>query len=737
MLHSQMQRQVHLPETDRPRVPLLVDEAHYVAGAENVVDQIATHRRGRPGDQLWPAVLRPARLWLPTRGEDPQGRAQPAAEPLPVPDGRRAGRRRGHQDRDGRLLDDDPRRPGLPRPAAGHARASAQLPQPLLPGLVDRRWARASRASWARPTPSRRTPTRGPSITSPIWPRASPPTPTISSPRSTAQPCARPGIATIATRRQARTERVTRAAVVSRAGARRRRASGQPHLDRRSDRQTGGARQRPRPTHRRQPTTRQSSHRGLPSRARASTRYRSTTRRPPPRRTSPTAPCAGSWDAKHPRAPRRARDDAAAPDSLRELAFLDRVNEIGPPQQLDGAAKLPRMFDEDYAILALLDRAGLAPRSLIGRAVLPGRGANAVISRLTKLYRHGLIAQHTIGIREHSRTDGRPPLLYSITRRGLEVAQARNPAPAISPKREWRPIEQRRAARLPHDLHALGWAIELHRTVGPLATDRWRTPRYATGRYPVPQVGSGQRRHPITLNEISVPDGQAIIDVELKTFSEVKPDLSLELRIDSLKLTFDLLVELDLTARPSYNRDKLLAYDAFLCGWSLAHPRFRTQGTRPAVVFVCPDRPRRAGVRSRGRRSSDRPHRRHGHPGRTLVLRRPRPPVLRRRVRHPPRRPFRTCPPTAPAQPPGTTCRSARPRANGGRAPARPGRRGSTQRRSDALSGHHLGPRPLLPRVRRGRAPLTDGSGHPILAFCKIAGSSAGRPFRSGIDRPR
>ena len=56
-----------------------------------------------------------------------------------------------------------------------------------------------------------------------------------------------------------------------------------------------------------------------------------------------------------------------------------------------------------------------------------------------------------------------------------------------------------------------------------------------------------------------------------------------------MKLTFDLLVELDLTARPSYNREKFLAYDAFLCGWSLAHPRFRAQGTRPAVVFVCPN----------------------------------------------------------------------------------------------------------------------------------------------------
>ena len=46
MLNAQLQRQVHLPERDRPRVPLLVDEAHYVLGAESVVDQIATHRAG-------------------------------------------------------------------------------------------------------------------------------------------------------------------------------------------------------------------------------------------------------------------------------------------------------------------------------------------------------------------------------------------------------------------------------------------------------------------------------------------------------------------------------------------------------------------------------------------------------------------------------------------------------------------------------------------------------------------
>ena len=308
---------------------------------------------------------------------------------------------------------------------------------------------------------------------------------------------------------------------------------------------------------------------------------------PPPPPKLDTSPVRRIVGHPAPNPSRRDRD-AEVSESLRELAFLDRINEIGPADQLEGAASLPRLYDQDYAILALLDRAGLAPRSLIGRAVLPTRGATTVAHRVTKLYRHGLVAQHVTGLREHGRGDGKAPLLCSLTRRGLQVAQERTPAPAISARREWRPIEQHNAGRLAHDLHALSWGIELHHRVGDTATDHWRTPRYATGRFPVPQVGSGRDRHPITVNELPVPAGQAIIDLELKQFTEVKPDLSLELRLPHQRLSFDLLVELDLTARASYNHDKFLAYDAFLCGWSLAHRRFQTQGTRPAVIFVAP-----------------------------------------------------------------------------------------------------------------------------------------------------
>src|SRR5262249_504517 len=143
-------------------------------------------------------------------------------------------------------------------------------------------------------------------------------------------------------------------------------------------------------------------------------------------------------------------------------------------------------------------------------------------------------------LRGHSSKDGKPPLLHSLTRRGLEVAQQRQPAPAISPRRGWKPIEQPHAGRLAHDLHALGWAIEFHPTPADAAPAPSRTPRSAPGRSPAPPVGNGHPRPPTPLNEIPAPDGPAIIDLEPKTFTEIKPDLSLELRIEPHKLTFGL-----------------------------------------------------------------------------------------------------------------------------------------------------------------------------------------------------
>ena len=548
MLHAQLQRQVHLPEVERPRVPLLVDEAHYIAGGENVVDQIATHRAAglEPAfglqyfAQLGSAsehqqkILKGVLNLLQSRFLFRMGDAQDAEQATRIAMAVYSTMIRDDPDSRARLRVTPEQALNFPNYyclaswIANGTRAPSFMGQTYRLPDVGEEWADhhlGAQDERVGPYPEQLASTLAtPAAASDKELATSPASALASATSEIAEWPAEP--------ERQRTASPAR----------------QPKHEVKVDYE--------------------------PPQAKAA-----------PLGQSPVRQVVGLRIAESDRRP-----EATPPaDTLRELAFLDRINEIGPADQCDDEARLPRLYDEDYTILALLDRVGFAPVNLIARAALPGRAPRAVFDRLVKLYRHGLIARHTTGLHGHSSNDGRPPLLHSLTRRGLQVAQEHEPAPAISPKRDWKPIEQPHAGRLAHDLHALAWAIEFHRAVGDLATDRWRTPRYATGRYPVPQVGQAQRRHSIALNEIPVPDGQAIIDLELKTFAEIKPDLSLELRIEPLKLTFDLLVEIDLTARSSYNRDKFLAYDAFLCGWSLAHPRYGAQGTRPAVVFVSPD----------------------------------------------------------------------------------------------------------------------------------------------------
>jgi hypothetical protein len=543
MLHAQLQRQVHLPEPERPRVPLLVDEAHYVAGGENVVDQIATHRAAglEPAfglqyfAQLGSAsehqqkIVKGVLNLLQSRFLFRMGDAQDAEQATRIAMAVFSTMIRDDPDSRARLRVTPEQALNFPNYyclaswIANGTRAPSFMGKTYpLPNVGDE-WAEhhlVSQAERVGPYPEQLESTLD--TRAPAAERASPDHRTEEPPAVEA-----------------------------------------PREDDRQSRRTDSVKS--------------------PAKREVNVDYEAP---PPAAAADVTESTIRSIVGRRVPTPATLTEDRPVPETLREVVFLERINEIRPAEQLDGVASLPRLYDEDYAVLSLLDRVGLVPASLIGRAVLPGRAPRTVHDRLVKLYRHGLVARHSTGLRRQTSADGKPPLLYSLTRRGMQVAQERAPGPAISPKREWHPIEQPNAARLAHDLHALAWATAFHRAAGDLATDRWRTPRYATGRYPVPHAGTGQHRHPITLNEIPVPEKQAIIDVELKIFAEIKPDLSLELRIDATRLTADMLVELDLTDRPSYNRDKLRAYDAFLCGWSLAHPRYRAQGTRPAVVFV-------------------------------------------------------------------------------------------------------------------------------------------------------
>ena len=569
MLHTQLQRQVHRPEAERPRVPLIVDEAHYVAGAENVVDQIATHRAAGletafglqyfaqlgSGSEHEEKIRKGVLNLLQSRFLFRVGDARDAEEATRIAMSVYA-----------TMIRDDPDSRARLRVTPEQA---LQLPQLPLPGLLDRRRQPHPQLHGPDLPVARRSATSGNATTSTRWPNASARTPTSSPRRSTAP--RRPRDADDAPRPPTARRRPTRPTAAE--AARPRDAEARRRRQRRADAAA------------RSPRAAQPRRRGDRT---ASVRFTSTSSRPRRRRTCAARARAGSSAARSPT--RRPRPPTSpAPDSLRELAFLDRINEICEAQH-EAARRAPP---------APLRRRLRDPRAARPRRPRPARADRPRRPARPRAQRRRRAPDQALPRRPDRPPHRRPAPTRAQRRQAAAAVLAHPPRPrgrpgppprpAISPRREWRALEQHRAARLGHDLHALGWAIALHRTVGAIATDNWRTPRYATGRYPVPQLGSGQRRHPITLNEIPVPDGQAIIDVAQKPFTEIKPDLSLELRVDALKLTFDLLVELDLTGRPSYNREKFLAYDAFLTGWCLAHPRYRAQGTRPIVVFVCRD----------------------------------------------------------------------------------------------------------------------------------------------------
>ncbi len=274
-----------------------------------------------------------------------------------------------------------------------------------------------------------------------------------------------------------------------------------------------------------------------------------------------------------------------ASEGLRELAALvDPLLGIRQAEQSDPPDKLPRLYKEDFAILALLDRGGLVLPGLIRRAVVPSTAERTMRTRMNKLVRNGLVARWPIVLRDPPR--GTMPPLYSITRYGLQVAQARQPA-AIPPSREFREQEAEKDGHVRHDLHTISWVTELRRLLGPQATEKWRTPRWPAGALPVPQTGAGRSRRPITLKDVKHPKHIGIFDLDGDDVARLEPDAICEIHLLEDGLTFDLIIELDLTERVSYNVPKFKRYDTFLSGWWGELRRYQQIGTRPIVVFVC------------------------------------------------------------------------------------------------------------------------------------------------------
>ena len=404
---------------------------------------------------------------------------------------------------------------------------------------------------------------------------------------------------------------------------------------------------------------------------------------------------------------------------MRELAaYVDPLLGIKDAEQRDPTERLPRLYKEDYAILAVLDRVGLVLPGMLRRAVMPGAAERTMRGRLNdKLLRHGLVARWPIVLRDAPR--GAVPYVYSLTRYGLQVAQARQPA-AVPPSREFREQEAEKDGHVRHDLHMLSWVIELRRLLGAQATEKWRTPRWPAGTCPVPQTGSGRSRRQITLKDVKHAKHIGIFDVDSADVARLEPDATCEIHLAEDGLTFDLIVELDLTDRTAYNVAKFRRYDAFLTAWWGEMRRYQQLGTRPVVVFVCSTPEIAAAYATRRGRDAAGKHRCHRQPRTRALLPGAGAHLLRRRDRHLRRRPGGAHAPRAAAGGPRGARRRAQPVAGPG--PAVPGARDPRRApRQDELTTRSAGA-VEPPRAGGGRGAVA-GDGPTGLGYARGASS--------------
>jgi len=277
-----------------------------------------------------------------------------------------------------------------------------------------------------------------------------------------------------------------------------------------------------------------------------------------------------------------------APQSIRNLARIDRIIGIGAINQQHSDRPV-RLSDADMAALLLLDRFGALMKLQLEHLWASPRSANNALARL---WRAGLLARAEVELLD--RGAERKPHVYVLTREGFETAK--NPPgrrqPAIHRRRKWRAVELGKGLRLGHDLHAVEWLFAFHRMFGEVCTQFWRTPRLATGRFQPPRVDSGRgRRRDFRIGDLKLPRHLTVAGLATYEFAELKPDLSIEVSIKTVRppLVTDLLVELNRSGGSNHNRPKLAAYDAFLTGWCLGHPRYRQRGHRPILLFIARD----------------------------------------------------------------------------------------------------------------------------------------------------
>lgn len=280
--------------------------------------------------------------------------------------------------------------------------------------------------------------------------------------------------------------------------------------------------------------------------------------------------------------------DAPVPESYLELD-LDEVRGLDweDVDVLPGGAR-HEPSERELEILAALWRCRVLFARQVWRRWWGGSTLRSAQLGLQKMARAGWIRPCRFAMRQR----GSQQRMYVLTQAGFELAQQRanRHGSYVDPQLEWREPQLNDPRRLVRDLHVNAWVLALEQLAGS-AFGNWRGPREAKLRPPRRRVrGEWLDLRP---EDVVVGTSRQLDGLASGPFEAVTPGAAVELRlrVQGEPLRLDLLVDVERGRGGAAREAKLQRYDALLTGWARMLDRYQMLGRPPVVVLVAEDEP--------------------------------------------------------------------------------------------------------------------------------------------------
>jgi hypothetical protein len=283
---------------------------------------------------------------------------------------------------------------------------------------------------------------------------------------------------------------------------------------------------------------------------------------------------------------REHRPAKEAPETYVELDLDDVRGIIWEKRTPLPPGRRPEPTARDLEILAALWTYRVLFANQIWRRWWRGSSARAAQQGLKRLTEAGWVRRFKFQRGER----GAQQRVYSLTKEGFELARGKRGRRGayIREQETWRELEITDPRRVLRDLHVNGWVLALEQLaaaeMGP-----WRGPRES-------RLEPPRRKHrgewiDLRPSDIILGSNHRLHGSQCERLEPVSPDATVELRIPTggQRSRLDVMVELDRARSSGASEERLRRYDVFVSGWSRLLPRYRTLGTPPIVVFVCED----------------------------------------------------------------------------------------------------------------------------------------------------